>query len=236
MKKLYLSIIGTFLSITSVCAQKIEGKVFDKDTNTPIAEGEVTFYNNDGGRVATVYTQKDGEYSYEPNDLSMIHKVVGSADNYNKAEVLVNQMEFGIVANFGLVNDKNQSKSNNTKDGESTDLKKSNLPFFYFDFNSSYLSDSNKLVVNQIVDFMKNNPDSKVRVHVYFDTRGNAKYDEWMADRRASRVIDYLIMKGISQNRLVKWVETVSSNIQGRVEGTTQSSRNEARRCDFEVM
>ncbi|WP_010253701.1 OmpA family protein [Myroides injenensis] len=240
MRKLYLGIIGALLSIGSVSAQKIEGRVFDKDTNSPIVEGEVTFYNVDGGRIATVYTQKDGGYSFEPADLSNVHKVVGSANDYNKAEVLVNQMDLGIIANFGLIHSKNKTKSYTLKENGETKLvssnKESNLPFFYYDFNSSYLTDSNKRVVDEIVNFMHANPEAKVRVHVYFDSRGNAKYDEWLAERRANRVVEYLVMKGIAPSRLMKWVETVNSNVPPRAGSYAQSPGGESRRCDFDLI
>lgn len=108
------------------------------------------------------------------------------------------------------------------------------LPYFYYDFNSSYLTDANKYTIDQIVSFMRTSPDAKVRVHVYLETRSNVKYNEWMSERRADRVIDYIISQGIPASRLEKWVERVSSNVAPR-EGASRGSA-EFRRCDFEVM
>ena len=72
-------------------------------------------------------------------------------------------------------------------------------------------------------------------MHVYFDTRGNARYDEWLADRRADRVINYMIMKGISPSRLLKLVETVYQNVPPK-EGSYRSGGSENRRCDFDLI
>lgn len=245
MKKLKLITLGlTLLGFVSVSAQKIEGKVFDKKTNDPISEGEITFYSNGGEKIATVYTQADGTYSFEPKRINDIHKVATSVKNYSKAEVLINQMDKGVVANFGLttvsiersnVNQTSTGRAVTSTNKASQNYDSSTLPSFYYDFNSSYLNADNKDSVDEIVAYMYNNKDVRVRVHVYFDTRGNTKYDEWLADRRADRVINYLIMKGIPSSRLLKWVETVNSNIPTRGE-YSRGGNAENRRCDFEII
>jgi outer membrane protein OmpA-like peptidoglycan-associated protein len=244
MKKLQFIALGAaLLSFVSVSAQKIEGRVFDKKTNNPITEGEVTFYNNNGERIATVYTSTEGTYSFEPKDVKEIHKVATSVKNYSKAEVLINQMEKGVIANFGLTPSTGDtsrpyasaSESISRSNNYSSNYDGSTLPSFYYDFNSSYLTQANKDTVDEIVSYMYSNRDARVRVHVYFDTRGNAKYDEWLSERRADRVINYLVMKGINPSRLMKWVETVNSNIPPK--GPNPKGGGwESRRCDFDII
>ncbi|MCC9043763.1 OmpA family protein [Myroides sp. M-43] len=245
MKKLYLTTLGVaLLSFVSVSAQKIEGRVFDKKTNTPITEGEVTFFNNTGERIATVYTLTDGTYSFEPKKISDIHKVSTAAKSYSKAEVVINQMDKGVIANFGLTASTGSTDraytSGMPNSSEQTSVTRasydgSTLPSFYYDFNSSYLTPDNKASVDQIVAYMYNNRDARVRIHVYFDTRGNAKYDEWLSDRRADRVINYMIMKGIDPSRLLKWIETIGSNIAPKGMGS-KGGAAESRRCDFDII
>lgn len=244
MKKLQLITLGfSLFGFMSMSAQKVEGRVFDKKTNNPIAEGEVTFFNDKGDRIATVYTSTDGVYVFEPKRMADIHKVSTAAKNYSKAEVLLNQMDNGVVANFGLTSvQETQNKSYTIASGDYNTSRTSNqnydsstLPSFYYDFNSSYLNADNKASVDEIVSYMYNNREARVRVHVYFDTRGNARYDEWLADRRADRVINYMIMKGISPSRLLKLVETVYQNVPPK-EGSYPSGRSENRRCDFDLI
>lgn len=245
MKKLQIITLGVaLLSLVSVSAQKIEGRVFDKKTNNPITEGEVTFYNTSGERIATVYTAADGKYSFEPKDVKDVHKVATSAKNYSKAEVLLNAMDKGVIANFGLTTStgektkayasatENMSTPSNNYRGK---YDNSTLPSFYYDFNSSYLNQDNKNTVDEIVNYMYSNSEARVRVHVYFDTRGNTKYDEWLSDRRADRVINYLVMKGVNPSRLLKWVETVHSNVPPK--GPNPKGGGwESRRCDFDLI
>ncbi|WP_121964680.1 OmpA family protein [Myroides sp. N17-2] len=253
MKKLHLITLGVaLLGFVSVSAQKIEGRVFDKNTNTPITEGEVTFFNDKGEKIATVYTLENGMYSFESQKVKEIHKVATSVKNYSKAEIMINNLDKGAIANFGLVaasdnKGKVYTSSNDarTYSNENTDYRDTSRPIakydnstlesFYYDFNSSYLTPDNKYAVDQIVSYMYNNPNAKVRVHVYFDTRGNVKYDEWLSQRRADRVVDYMISKGISPSRLMKWVETVNSNIPTKG-AYSRGGNGENRRCDFDLI
>lgn len=249
MKKLHLITLAvTLLGFVSVSAQKIEGRVFDKNTNTPITEGEVTFFNDKGEKIATVYTLSDGMYSFESQKVKEIHKVTTSVKNYSKAEVMINNMDKGVIANFGLIsvsenkgkvsapsNDYKVSSAANADSRVTANYDNSTLESFYYDFNSSYLTPDNKYSVDQIVSYMYNNPNARVRVHVYFDTRGNVKYDEWLSERRVERVVDYMLSKGISPSRLMKWVETVSSSVPAKGIGSKGGSA-ESRRCDFDII
>ncbi|MTG98179.1 OmpA family protein [Myroides sp. BIT-d1] len=259
MKNLYLIVCGVLLmGSTTVSAQKIEGKIFDKELNVPIAEGDITFYSKKGDRIATVYTNTSGQYEFEPKDLALVHKIVGTAKDYTKAEVLVNQIEDGVVANFGLLKDKGALKNNTSytaKETEArarfkeervdnsrsltvsrTDYSFVTLPTFYYDFNSSYMTPENKSVVDQIVNLMRQDNSIRIRIHVYNDTRGNSKYNEWLTERRATRVYDYMIAKGISRDRLGTRVETINSDIPRKSDSYARSSSQENRRCDFEII
>lgn len=251
MKKIHLITLGiTLLSFVTVTAQKIEGRVFDKKTNEPIEKGEITFYNEKGDKLVTVYTISDGTYSFEPKRIGDVAKVTSSAPNYSRAEVLITNMDKGVIANFGLTTsngDKHTAYTNTASTNVSNvsnesipktyagNYDSSTLQSFYYDFNSSYLTPDNKASIDQIVAYMYNNRDAKVRVHVYFDTRGNVKYDEWLSQRRADRVVDYMISKGISPSRLMKWVETVSSNIATKG-AYSRGGSGENRRCDFDII
>lgn len=77
-----------------------------------------------------------------------------------------------------------------------------NIDSIYFKYDSSYLT---KLAMNQlirIVTLMKENPNIIIECHAYADAKGSEKYNQWISDRRAKRVIDYIISKGIDPSRI----------------------------------
>lgn len=71
-----------------------------------------------------------------------------------------------------------------------------------FAFDSSYLSTEAKSVLEEIAAFMKSNPGLRFRVDAYADSRGDAKYNQWLSERRAQRALDFLSSQGIDQSRL----------------------------------
>ncbi|THD66762.1 OmpA family protein [Robertkochia marina] len=81
-----------------------------------------------------------------------------------------------------------------------TDLKV--LPKVYFAFNSSYLTPDDKAIVDQLVAFMKEYAEATIEVQAHADARGTDKYNTWLAERRANRIVDYVIAKGIAANRI----------------------------------
>ncbi|MEC4113449.1 OmpA family protein [Myroides pelagicus] len=452
MKKVCLAICGlVFLSSTAIFAQRVEGKLFDKKKNRPIVDGAVSFYDRNGGRIGTVYSNAQGFYALDSRALVDVYKIVGTAKDYIRVEYFVERMEDVLTANMGfermditkyddgrssfvtrelkLINEGHSnddykqkskimaSKSNSTVryvvnekyDSENyeelydeethhetvnqptshqstqlakasfsrdnhfedpnpqtntpavesplssngkreivlnseqlqrinegqyvnnssnrasarevayedprghargasqnynnqanynqlanasindnsrakrtspyddhratsyttpvvaqaveeyndvhetpsgrkelvVDLKKLNktnvpkvltLPMFYYAYNSSYLTEANKQVADEIAAYMIKNASARVQVKVYLDTRGNLKYDSWLTGRRADRVIDYLISLGIDKSRLVKKVERVNYDLSRLSVSTSTSPEQENRRCEFNVI
>lgn len=278
MKKLQLITFGiALMSVVSVSAQRVEGKVFNLKTEEPIKGSEVTFLDKEDNKLLSLYSNEQGGYSFDATKLDDVYKIITSAKNYNTAEVLISEIEIGLNANFGLmkcddddsvkysisyskgtlfktgttkkasdntkatsnVAQTNGTQSSNTRVPEVNRSSNgvgvsTSLPYFYYDFNSSYLTDANKQTLDKIVSFMKNSDQAKVRVHVYLESRSNVKYNEWMSERRADRAIEYIVSQGISASRLTKWVEKVYGNVSSK-DGVNRGG-TETRRCDFEVM
>ncbi|WP_430969159.1 OmpA family protein [Spongiimicrobium sp. 2-473A-2-J] len=72
----------------------------------------------------------------------------------------------------------------------------------HFDLNSSYLSQEDKKLLDKLVLILKNNPTVALKVSAHTDSRGSAKYNLWLSERRVIRTVKYLIAKGIDTTRL----------------------------------
>ncbi len=71
-----------------------------------------------------------------------------------------------------------------------------------FQFDSSYLTASDKELLNQLVAIMEDETSLTIKVTAHTDSRGTEKYNQWLSERRAERTVDYVISKGISENRI----------------------------------
>ena len=71
-----------------------------------------------------------------------------------------------------------------------------------FAFDSSYLDAEAKAKLEAIAAFMKRNPELTFSIQAHADSRGPEKYNQWLTERRAQRVADYLTGEGIRMERL----------------------------------
>lgn len=73
----------------------------------------------------------------------------------------------------------------------------------YFALNSSYLGTESKSVLDGLAALLAETPSLKLRITAHADSRGAEKYNQWLSERRAKRVVDYLSKKGIQPDRLI---------------------------------
>lgn len=72
----------------------------------------------------------------------------------------------------------------------------------YFKLNSSYLTSRDKELLDQLVTIMEDEPGLKIKVTAHTDSRGTTQYNQWLSERRAQRTVEYVVSKGISQDRI----------------------------------
>lgn len=77
-----------------------------------------------------------------------------------------------------------------------------NLGNVYFKLNSSYLTQKDKELLDQLVGIMESEPNLAIKVTAHTDSRGTDQYNQWLSERRAERTVDYVLSKGISADRI----------------------------------
>ena len=93
----------------------------------------------------------------------------------------------------------------------------------FFEIRSSEIVPNEQKKVDEVVDFLKKNPDAMVIVRAYADAgTGNASINQKYSENRADAVVNALTAAGISADRIVKeakgdTVQPFSENDQNRV-------------------
>lgn len=72
----------------------------------------------------------------------------------------------------------------------------------FFARNSSYLEPDAKRVADSVVAVMKSRPEVVAEVHAHADARAGHEYNVWLTQRRANRVVEYMVLSGIDRKRL----------------------------------
>jgi flagellar motor protein MotB len=106
------------------------------------------------------------------------------------------------------------------------------LTNIFFDTDKYDLKDQSKDILNRVVKLMKDFRTLKVEISGHTDNVGKDEYNQVLSENRAKSVVDYLIQKGVSQDRLtfVGYGEThpFASN-------DTPEGKQKNRRIEFKI-
>lgn len=78
----------------------------------------------------------------------------------------------------------------------------SGLQPIYFDFDRSFIRDDARTALRANADWLKANPQAKVRIEGNCDERGTVEYNQALGQRRAQSAKKYLTDLGISSRRI----------------------------------
>ncbi|MDR2968441.1 MAG: OmpA family protein [Tannerellaceae bacterium] len=71
-----------------------------------------------------------------------------------------------------------------------------------FATNSSTVSDASKTALHNFSNTLKANPDTYIKIVGHTDSTGSVDYNQTLSEKRAKSVDDYLLLQGISQDRM----------------------------------
>jgi outer membrane protein OmpA-like peptidoglycan-associated protein len=107
------------------------------------------------------------------------------------------------------------------------------LKNIFFEFGKSTLKPESYGELNHVVKFLQNNETLRLELSGHTDNIGTYKYNKKLSEDRAKAVVDYLVKKGISQNRLTykgyAYDQPIAPN-------TTEKGRAQNRRVEFKVL
>lgn len=102
----------------------------------------------------------------------------------------------------------------------------------YFDFDSSDIKAEYRPLLEKKAAWLKANPDARVRIEGHCDDRGTAEYNVALGEKRALRVLDYLVSLGAPARRL----STISyGEERPAVQGQNEEAWARNRRAEFRV-
>lgn len=73
----------------------------------------------------------------------------------------------------------------------------------YFDYNMWYIRKESKVVLGRVIALMKKYPDMIIEIGSHTDSRGNAKFNEDLSQKRANSTREFIIESGINSKRVM---------------------------------
>jgi outer membrane protein OmpA-like peptidoglycan-associated protein/tetratricopeptide (TPR) repeat protein len=72
----------------------------------------------------------------------------------------------------------------------------------YYEYNKSDLQESASSDLNDIVYFLRANPEASVELSSHTDSRGGASFNERLSQSRADAAVNYIVSKGVAHRRI----------------------------------
>ena len=172
----------------------IKGKVTDGKTGKPILGATVALYANSNQPPITNYNTKgDGVFFFELAKESE-YSLTAKKEKFDTDTKMISTK--GITKSDTLVVDLKLSTLFEV--GKIFTLKNIN-----YDFNKDNIRLDAAKILDGLVDIMRNNPSLEIELGSHTDSRGADKYNLALSQRRAQSVVNYLVSRGISRNRMV---------------------------------
>ncbi|MDP4238867.1 MAG: OmpA family protein [Bacteroidota bacterium] len=168
-------------------AYSIEGKVVDEKGNA-VPDAVVRMVSNTGVN-ARVQAKKDGTYRIKL-DKNMDCVMLASARGY------LNQKN--TVSTQGLTD----SKTFTVDFKLSAISKPVQLDNIFYEFGKWDLTPASETGLQVLVKLLNDNPNITIEISANTDFVGNNESNKILSEKRAKSVVDYLISKGISKDRL----------------------------------
>jgi len=173
------------------------GTIKDKASLKSIENASVVFKGSDGS-IDSVATDSKGVYEYAKLKPNVKYSLGVTKDGYlNDSKTLA-------------VGNELYSKTYSLAKGTDLDFllikitkEEVKIDNIYYDYDKWDLRAESKTELDKLVNMLKETPDVKVQISAHTDERGAKDYNIDLSQKRAQSVVDYLIAKGISADRLI---------------------------------
>jgi outer membrane protein OmpA-like peptidoglycan-associated protein len=178
------------------CNQLVTGTVRDKVSNNVLVGATIKVINENNEEILTTITDASGKYSLYI-DCSKGNFVRALMEGYTPSEEYLGVSDGkDIIIDFYLERDRVSA-------GFGDDLAKLlQLSTIYFDLNKFDIRKDAEIEIQKVIAAMEKYPSLKLKVNSHTDSRGRDQYNLWLSQKRAQATVDYMISKGIEQNRL----------------------------------
>ncbi|MCS7086723.1 MAG: OmpA family protein, partial [Bacteroidia bacterium] len=107
------------------------------------------------------------------------------------------------------------------------------LKNIFYDFDKYTLRPTSIAELERLLKILEDNPKMRIRILSHTDSKGSDEYNMVLSNNRARAVVDWLVSKGISKDRLeykgMGETEPIDTN-------ETEEGRQNNRRTEFEIL
>lgn len=172
----------------------LKGKVFDRESMAPLAQAAVAVKDAYGKPVFSIKTGPGGEYTGELPLNAILDLAAGKEKYFASTSVLIStqNIKHDSVLEINLILEPIPA--------EDVDF---TLKGIFYDLDKWNLRDESKKVLDSLTTILNKNPTLVIELASHTDSRAPQDYNLELSKKRAKSCVDYLITKGIANERLI---------------------------------
>ncbi|RDB02833.1 OmpA family protein [Runella aurantiaca] len=212
--------------ISELKHSRVRGIVRTETDRQPIEGVLVKLRNECDKKIYESITGPDGRYDFEIAE-GCDYTLIYSKDTYGTNTVKINRVPKKAVPkvlskDIGLL-----------KKGDIVKLDN-----IYYDQGKDGIRPDAARELEKVVATMKRYPSLQAEILSHTDSRGDANFNQVLSQKRAQAVVDYMVSKGVSRNRLKPTGMGESTPVNGCVDGVicTEAEYQRNRRTEFKVL
>ncbi|OAB81575.1 OmpA family protein [Cochleicola gelatinilyticus] len=189
------SIDDEIYHFVEVCVMTINGVVKDIDTDELLPNSEVTLLDENNNVMEKVIVNEDAAFSFTV-ECDTKYKVIGNKKSYYPKEKIVETPDEGGVVDIIL-----ELKKEDPCPPNDLGCRLSLQPI-YFDYDEDYIRPDAAVELAKILAAMRLYPDLVIHIESHTDSRGSARYNEKLSERRAQSTRSWIVDRGIEGSRI----------------------------------
>lgn len=188
----------------------VAGVILNKEYNRPLPRTKVTLLNRCTGEESVMEVDETGRYAF-PIDCDCDYVVKARKDNFigsNKVISVINAKdcdpviaELLMTPGFDKLGEPitiaGQTITESLKEGDVIQMRD-----IFYDFDKYYIRDDASPDLDRLVALMTQFTSMKIELSSHTDSRGTDKYNDQLSANRAKSAKEYLIRKGITEDRI----------------------------------
>lgn len=218
------------------CDQFITGIAKDKLSKEFIADVTIAVKDSTNTLMQTVKTKEDGSYEVKIPCNRPVTLTATKEGYIEKSEKITTgnvDGEYTPKVNFEL----NKYDDIIVKDDKG--IEKIKMDAIYFNYNKWDITPGAAIVLNKAAEVMKDIPDMTIKIEGHTDSRGSAKYNLSLSDKRAKATQEYLYSQGIAKDRIESAIGYGESRLLNHCSDGVKCTNEEHdvnRRSDFIIL
>ncbi|WP_129748709.1 OmpA family protein [Flavobacterium anhuiense] len=201
-----------------ICEQNLSGTVTDAETNEILANTSLTLFNEKFDPVGTISTDEKGNYIFPDLRCGKKYTIRTAKNDYNAKEVAVTILkEKGETIQMIALNKVFKPLAAKTVAIKKTTIspvkvgsirvgvdiaKLLNLPMNFFDLGKATIKKTSEPQLMKVVNLLNEYPAMKLDIRSHTDSRSSSESNQILSEKRAQSTKNWLIQKGISEDRL----------------------------------